>query len=403
MEDEMVNLAHISLENEQSSPALDRAPMHLIEELRRYVDFTPEDAARMLELRELVEPHFEAIVESFYSALEDNPRTRAVFEDDDQLMRLRVSLARWLDNLFAGVYDEAYYAKCIHIGRVHVDVGIAPHFVSGAMNIIRRHIEEVVRGLGAEYHSHMSSVHKVIDVELSLMLQSYWDNLIEQKLRVPQALASGLAHEIRNPLNSIGLNLTLLERRMRGIEGAESFGPLIEVMRQEIRRIGSLTTEIMDFAKPIVLQRSWMDVPTLLETLRALHEPTMVASSIELKLSYHGDPKVWCDRDRILQVLTNLLNNAAEAIEEGGHITLEIRNERAHTTIEVSDDGKGMDPGLKHRVFELFFTDKITGTGLGLPIVRKIIEAHGGTVDLTTRLGRGTQFCIFLPREERSE
>ena len=208
MEDEMVNLARVSLENEQSSPALDRAPMHLIEELRRYVDFTPEDAARMLELRELVEPHFEAIVESFYSALEDNPRTRAVFEDDDQLMRLRVSLARWLDNLFGGVYDEAYYAKCIHIGRVHVDVGIAPHFVSGAMNIIRRHIEEVVCELGVEYHPHMSSVHKVIDVELSLMLQSYWDNLIEQKLRVPQALASGLAHEIRNPLNSIGLNLT---------------------------------------------------------------------------------------------------------------------------------------------------------------------------------------------------
>ena len=189
---------------------------------------------------------------------------------------------------------------------------------------------------------------------------------------------------------------------MCSIEGAEGFSPLIEVMRQEVRRIGSLTTEIMDFAKPIELQLGWVNAPMLLETLRALHEPTMNASNIELTLEQSGDPEIWCDRDRILQVLTNLLNNAAEAIEEGGHISISIHNEQAHTTIEVADDGKGMDPSLKHRVFELFFTDKITGTGLGLPIVGKIVDAHGGSVDLNTRPGRGTQFIIFLPREDRT-
>jgi len=396
----MVNQTRVRLENEQDG--LERAPMHLIEELRRYVEFVPRDAELLLELRESLEPHFGAIVESFYSALEDNPRTRAVFEDDAQLQRLRVSLAKWLGHLFGGVYDEEYYARCMHVGRVHVHVGLAPHFVSGAMNIIRRHIQEVVSEFEGDYLDHIAAVHKILDIELSLMLQSYWDNLLDQKLRVPQALASGLAHEIRNPLNSIGLNLTLLERRMRSIEGAEGFSPLIEVMRQEVRRIGSLTTEIMDFAKPIELQLGWVNAPMLLETLRALHEPTMNASNIELTLEQSGDPEIWCDRDRILQVLTNLLNNAAEAIEEGGHISISIHNEQAHTTIEVADDGKGMDPSLKHRVFELFFTDKITGTGLGLPIVGKIVDAHGGSVDLNTRPGRGTQFIIFLPREDRT-
>ena len=396
----MVNQTRVRLENEQDG--LERAPMHLIEELRRYVEFVPRDAEPLLELRESLEPHFGAIVESFYSALEDNPRTRAVFEDDAQLQRLRVSLAKWLGHLFGGVYDEEYYARCMHVGRVHVHVGLAPHFVSGAMNIIRRHIQEVVSEFEGDYLDHIAAVHKILDIELSLMLQSYWDNLLDQKLRVPQALASGLAHEIRNPLNSIGLNLTLLERRMRSIEGAEGFSPLIEVMRQEVRRIGSLTTEIMDFAKPIELQLGWVNAPMLLETLRALHEPTMNASNIELTLEQSGDPEIWCDRDRILQVLTNLLNNAAEAIEEGGHISISIHNEQAHTTIEVADDGKGMDPSLKHRVFELFFTDKITGTGLGLPIVGKIVDAHGGSVDLNTRPGRGTQFIIFLPREDRT-
>lgn len=396
----MVNQTRVGLENERGG--LERAPMHLIEELRRYVEFVPEDAELLLELRDQIEPHFSAIVESFYTALEDNPRTRAVFEDDAQLQRLRVSLNKWLRHLFGGVYDEEYYARCMHVGRVHVAVGLAPHFVSGAINIIRRHIQQVVCDLDGDYLDHLAAVHKVLDIELSLMLQSYWDNLLDQKLRVPQALASGLAHEIRNPLNSIGLNLTLLERRMRAVEGAEGFSPMIEVMRQEVRRIGSLTTEIMDFAKPIELQLGWVDAPMLLETLRALHEPTMNASNIEFALEQSGDPNIWCDRDRILQVLTNLLNNAAEAIEEGGKITISIHNEAAHTTIEVIDDGKGMDPALKHRVFELFFTDKITGTGLGLPIVGKIIDAHGGSVDLNTRPGRGTQFIIFLPREDRT-
>ena len=99
----MVNQTRVRLENEQDG--LERAPMHLIEELRRYVEFVPRDAELLLELRESLEPHFGAIVESFYSALEDNPRTRAVFEDDAQLQRLRVSLAKWLAHLFGGVYD----------------------------------------------------------------------------------------------------------------------------------------------------------------------------------------------------------------------------------------------------------------------------------------------------------
>src|SRR5690606_4478670 len=98
-----------------------------------------------------------------------------------------------------------------------------------------------------------NAVNRILDLELTIMVQSYWDNLMEMKLKVPAALASGLAHEIRNPLNALALNITLLERKMRAIEDDQS-GPIMDAMRSEIRRITALTTEIMDFAKPISVE-----------------------------------------------------------------------------------------------------------------------------------------------------
>ena len=99
-------------------------------------------------------------------------------------------------------------------------------------------------------------------------------------------------------------------------------------------------------------------------------------------------------------MLTNLVTNAAEAIEQDGNVTVRVTNTADSTVIDVLDDGQGMEPALKFRVFELFYTAKTTGTGLGLPIVRKIVEAHRGTVDLNSKVGKGTQFTIVLPRRE---
>jgi len=377
------------------------APMHMVQELKQYLDFRQEDADRLALLREHVRPALPGLVGHFYDALEENPRTRTIFEDDAQVERLRVSLSAWLDELFGGVYDESYYAQRMRIGSVHVNVGLLPVYVFGAMNVLRRGLINAIHQSELEDTAlHADSLEKLLDMELAIMLQSYWDSLFEQKLKVPLALALGLAHEIRNPLNGIGLNLTLMERRLRNLEGGEDFGPLIDVMRNEVRRIGSMTSEIMDFAKPIELRQRWVDAPNLLLSLRTLHGPTLEASRIELRTEHEGPAEVWCDPDRLQQVLTNLMTNAAEAIEQDGTVTVKVTNNPDSTVIDVIDDGQGMEPALKFRVFELFYTAKTTGTGLGLPIVRKIVEAHGGTVDLNSRVGKGTQFTLVLPRRE---
>jgi signal transduction histidine kinase len=384
------------------SPSRGAWPLYFFQEAKAYINFSDEDAARLAALHDVVEPNFPAIVDAFYAGLNSNPRTRAVFDSPEQLDRLRISLHRWLEELFTGPYDAAYFDKRLKIGRRHVDVGLLPHFMFGAMSIIRSHISGLLQEHFTDTEArlaHVRSVDRILDLELTIMLQSYWDNMMELKLKIPTALATGLAHEIRNPLNAINLNLTLLERRIAALEdGDATTGPIIEGIRGEIRRIGSLTNEIMDFAKPIDILPAWHDANVLVTDLATVHGPTLDASNIEFETRVEGEPEIWCDLDRITQILVNLITNAVQAIEDEGRVTLSIINGEVGTEIVVSDDGEGMPPALKYRIFDIFFTTKAGGTGLGLPISRKIVEAHDGAMDVTSKQGRGTTFTIFLPR-----
>lgn len=375
--------------------------MLVFDEIKDYMAFTPLDASRLAELGPHVTPHFGEIVDAFYIALNANPRTRAVFESDEQIERLRRSLMSWLEDLFGGTYDDAYLNKRARIGRAHVAVGLLPHFMFGAMNVIRSEIAQVINQtqpveLRQDY---ALAVNRLLDLELTIMVQSYWDNLMEMKLKVPAALASGLAHEIRNPLNALALNVTLLERKMRVLDEDTQVAPIMEAMRSEIRRITSLTTEIMDFAKPISVERAWCSSRRLLEVMRTNLGMTMEASDIEFQTSVEGDDEIFCDSDRLQQALINLITNAVESIKSvPGGVLLSIRNDESNTTITVQDTGEGMTPAMQYRMYDLFFTSKTTGTGLGLAIVRKIVEAHEGALDVSSKIGQGTTFNISLPR-----
>ncbi len=201
--------------------------MNLFDEIKSYVGFTDVDAERLEQLRPVVEPYFEEVVEQFYDRLMEHPRARNVFTGPEQIERLRQSLQEWLYGVFGGTYDQAYFEKRKRIGRAHVEVGLLPQFMFGAMNLIRNQFLEIlfgearddVAGVFEETEDPgpvaVGSVDKILDIELTIMVQSYLDELMQQKLEIPAALATGLAHEVRNPLNSIGLQMTLLERRLR--------------------------------------------------------------------------------------------------------------------------------------------------------------------------------------------
>lgn len=390
--------------------------MYFFKEIKDYIGFSDTDARCLHKLHPLMGPYFEEIVNHFYRALNENQRTRDVFTGPEQIERLQKTLHQWLIEVFSSTYDDTFFRARQRVGRIHVEVGLQPQFMFGAMNIIRidliRAIDAQEERLEAEVGFSrlecIESVERILDLELTIITQAYWDKLMRMKLEIPSALATGLAHEIRNPLNTMGLQLTLLDRRIRDIsqvvEGAEErILPIAEALRSELGRIHTLTNDIMDFAKPVEISPAWHDAGILLDELKRVHGPSLEASNIAIETHLKGDARMWCDMDRIRQVFVNFLTNAVEAMDASGHIIIYVDNAEYGTTLTFEDCGEGMAPGLKFRVFDLFFTTKAIGTGMGLPIIKKIIEAHGGSIDVSSQPGRGTKFTVFLPRPEFGE
>lgn len=383
--------------------------MHFFDEIKSYAGFTREDEERLRILHPVVSPYFDAIGVVFYNTLIAHPRARGVFTGPEQIERLRKSLKRWISEVFAGEYGDEYFQSRQRIGKAHVDVGLLPQFMFGAMSLIRHQLAEiflsrqqdkVVELLGEEGPRRaMASANRLLDIELTIMVQSYWDVLMKQKLQIPAALATGLAHEVRNPLNSIGLQMTLLERKLRSAEvDSEIFEPVVAAVRYELRRIQGLNSEILDFAKPVEVSLHRTDLAETVREILQSHQLTLEAGEIQVELNVEGDTRLDCDRDRLVQVFINLLTNAVEAMPGGGALTISIEGGPSGATLAFRDTGEGMVPALKHQVFDLFYTTKANGTGIGLPIARKIVEAHDGSIDVLSRPGEGTTFTVYLPR-----
>ncbi|MFB6374942.1 MAG: PAS domain-containing sensor histidine kinase, partial [Bradymonadaceae bacterium] len=229
--------------------------------------------------------------------------------------------------------------------------------------------------------------------------QAYWDKLMEQKLEVPVALATGLAHEIRNPLNTLKLQMTLLRRRANELDDSaeETFEPIIESVENELQRIRGLTNDITDFAKPIELDAGWHDIESLVDELNGAYAASLETLEIDFQIDYEPDDQIWCDIDRLNQALINLIQNAVQAIDGQGRIRIEIATDDEGARLVVDDDGCGIPPDDQYAIFDMFHTTKASGTGLGLPIVRKIVDGHDGTVEVDSEPGDGTRFTIYLP------
>ena len=369
-------------------------------ELRLYLGVDDELAATLRELHPIVEPHMNHVVSLFYEAVLAHRATRSVLEDEKQVERLRVSLRAWLEDVFeAGHSDEALAAR-FRIGRRHVEVGLLPHFMFTAMNVVRRALNNIILDQGTEHtRRYCDAVSRALDLDLTIMVQSYWDVMLSQKLEAPAALAGGMAHEIRNPLNTIALNITLLERRLNGGH-TERVAEILDAIRAEVTRMQQLTTEIVNFTRPIDINPQWLGASDFLHRLESVHAARMDEADIELTCTVQGGGWIWADEARLEQVFSNLIANAVDAAP-GGHIRIDLHDTNRHwTTIVVADNGSGMDPALRDHVFDIFFTNKAAGTGLGLPIVRSIIESHGGIIEVRSQPGKGTRFTISLPRPE---
>ena len=217
-----------------------------------------------------------------------------------------------------------------------------------------------------------------------------------ERLAAVGTMAAGLAHEVRNPLNSASLQLTLLERRLGRGEDAAAVLPVAHIIKGEIDRLDRLVRDFLAFSQPRPLEAKPVTVPPLLEGVVALIRPVAEAARVEIAVEVAPDvPAIAGDVERLKQVLHNLTRNALEAMQEGGgRLTLRARQAADGVELDVEDDGPGFSEDLP--VFDAFFTTKEQGTGLGLPLVHRIVTDHGGSVRVQSRPGR-TCFTLRLP------
>jgi two-component system, NtrC family, sensor histidine kinase HydH len=241
----------------------------------------------------------------------------------------------------------------------------------------------------------------------SALLPAEEEPEITRRLRAQYAeisqLAGGLAHEIRNPLSTVSLNLDLLAEDFQKPETPRDRRVLqrVERLQHEVYRLRDILENFLRFARVQDLGLVSTDLNTIVDELCDFYEPTASTKGIVIRTFLAADlPMTRIDADLFKQALLNLVLNAEHAMPSGGELMLTTRREGGWIVLDVIDTGVGMTEEVRARIFDAFFSTRPAGSGLGLPTARKIIEAHGGTLQVQSEPGKGSQFTVRLPASE---
>jgi two-component system, NtrC family, sensor histidine kinase HydH len=219
-------------------------------------------------------------------------------------------------------------------------------------------------------------------------------------------LAGRFVHEIKNPLSTLKLNLQLLAEDFQDAQSQRERRALTRIQRLqgECQRLEDKSNEFLRFARisPEGIKAVPADMASVIAEMIDFFSPTAQSAHIDIKPYISGDlPLVQLDRDLFEQAVLNLMLNAQQAMPAGGELTIQALREEVNNQPQVClsfiDTGKGMTPEVAAKIFQPFFSTKPSGSGLGLPTTRKIVEAHGGTIEVQSEVDRGTKFTVRLP------
>ena len=251
-----------------------------------------------------------------------------------------------------------------------------------------------------------ATVYREMIAPLQLQLvQSHAIIERQEKLASLGVLAAGVAHEIRNPLTAIKARLFSHQRRLN--KGSAEFEDAV-VIGAEINRLERIVKDFLEFARPSEPQLIRLTAEPVLRDIRNLLAPQLEKRNISLRIDETSGASFEADPQQLKQVLINLVQNAAESIDQRGAVTLRARSATARLNghpqpviiLETQDTGKGIPPDVQKRLFDPFFSTKESGAGLGLSIAARIVEKHGGALEFQTQVNRGTTFGIILPTVE---
>jgi PAS domain S-box-containing protein len=208
-------------------------------------------------------------------------------------------------------------------------------------------------------------------------------------------LSAGLAHEIRNPLSAIKTFVQLLPRK---ISNPAFFDKFQTTVPRELNRINDLIESLLELARPPKLEFKMTSLSGCLSQVEDLYRDKLEAANITLEISQRESlPELWVDREHLVRALSNIVVNALEAMPEGGNLSVTSEELAGGVVLQFTDTGVGMDEATTDKIFNPFFTTKDTGTGLGLAMTHKIIQEHGGDIEVDSVVGKGTTFTLTFP------
>jgi signal transduction histidine kinase len=229
------------------------------------------------------------------------------------------------------------------------------------------------------------------------------ERLLDQYMEIAR-LAGSLAHEIKNPLSTIRLNMELLAEDLGEPQSPAQRRALkrVEIVRRECQRLQSLLDDFLNYAKVRRLQLEPSDLNHQIADVLDFFAAEADAAGIEVVRYFDPElPSVLLDREAFRRALLNLILNAKQAMPSGGQLVVRTAAQDASAVVYLIDNGVGMDEQTAAKMFEAFFSTKPGGSGLGLPTTQKIVAAHGGRINVQSELGRGTQITIELPLPAR--
>ena len=225
---------------------------------------------------------------------------------------------------------------------------------------------------------------------------------VSARLAAISRLTSGAAHEIKNPLNSIALHLEILKSKLESV--APEAESEIEVIGREITHLDRVVKSFLDFTRPVDLEMQRVDLAVLAREVASLVQPDAASQNVEvLTTGVSGEAPMQGDRDLLMQALLNVVVNGVEAMRDGGRLHLAVEQAAGAWTLSIQDEGTGIPPELREKIYNLYFTTKGKGSGIGLAMTFRVVQLHGGTIDFTSKQNEGTVFRLRFPpaKDER--
>jgi PAS domain S-box-containing protein len=220
---------------------------------------------------------------------------------------------------------------------------------------------------------------------------------VSERLAALGRITAGVAHEVKNPLNSMRLWLENLKESIP-LEPDSNAAQAVQVLDKEIDRLDAVVKRFLDFTRPMEIRLEATHLPDLLKEVLEIAQPQFQKANVQVAQLLPIDvPQVYVDRALLQQAVLNLVLNAVDAMPEGGQLRVVLSRRGDMAEIAVGDNGKGISPENRQKIFQLFFTTRPGGSGIGLASTFRIVQLHNGSINFTSEVGRGTTFRIELP------